>query len=91
MSHTYYIVDSSRIDSSALVSNFYNFPAQRKSLIDAVKRTTSKTFTARTHAEAYSRLCGMLSVEHQRGILAVTDKRLVRVSLYDNEDFIIRI
>lgn len=89
MRHTYYVVDGASVDVPAFINLFRSCPEQRKDLVALAKRTAGETFTARTHVEAYRRMCGMLSIESRRGILAVTATRLVYVSLYDGEDFVI--
>lgn len=53
------------------------------------KLTDNKRFTAKSHIEAYGKLCGELSIDGYRAIEAVADNgAIIRASLYEDESYI---
>ena len=57
---------------------------------DMERTPDGRTYDARTYADAWRHLAGLLSVDGPRCLLAVTDDGAeVRASLYDDEDYII--
>ena len=84
--YTYHIIDTNTFDTSS-ISNHHEMGGVTEGFIEGIINDhTASFFTVKTHKDAFSRLYEQLSISGPRAIWAVTADRIIKASLYDEDN-----